>query len=154
MARDILRAIAGRLLGLDKDDNLVLGGTKIYYGHSSQLDAVLDLSSISGGQAPGSTSITLAATVDDQPVSAGVRRLILTPNAGGSTVNGIALAGVVNGTEIELFNDGASDSIIFATEALTSTAVYRFKGPSLGSAIGPGDGAIARYIVNRWRFVS
>lgn len=154
MARDILRGVVGRLLGLDKDDNLILGGTKIYYGHSAQLDAVLDLSAITAGQAPGSVSITLAATVDDLAVAAGFRRLILTPNAGGSTVNGIALSGVVDDTEIEVFNEGASASIAFATEALSSAAANRFKGPSSGIALGPGDGAIARYIVNRWRFVS
>ncbi len=103
--------------------------------------------------APPSASVTLAATVDDLAVAAGTRRLIFTPNAGGSTVNGIVLAGVVDGMEVEIFNDSATDSVAFATEALTSTDIYRFKGPALGVAIGPGSGAIARYIVNRWRFV-
>jgi len=151
---EILRNVVGRQLGLDKDDSLILGGTKIYYGHNSKLDAVLDLSTITGGQAPGSASMTLAATSDDLAVSAGIRRLIFTPHAGGSTVNGIALAGVADGTEVEMFNDGTSDSVTFAVEALTSAAANRFKGPTLGVSLAPGDGAIARYIVNRWRFLS
>jgi hypothetical protein len=43
MSVEILRTIDGRLLGLDKDANLVLGGTKLIVGHSSNLDQIIDL---------------------------------------------------------------------------------------------------------------
>lgn len=42
---EILRNIYGRLLGLDKDDNLVIRGSKIYFGHDSTEQGI-DLSSL------------------------------------------------------------------------------------------------------------
>lgn len=69
MAVEILKNVHGRQLGLDKDENLVLGGTKLVVGHTSKLDQIIDLLSL----AAANTSIPNAVgdgVTDDSAVFA------------------------------------------------------------------------------------
>lgn len=59
---DILRHIFGRQLGLDKDDNLVIQGTKIGFGRDANASSV-DLSTIAQGD-PNSVQTLTNKTID------------------------------------------------------------------------------------------
>lgn len=63
---EILRNVAGRLLGLDKDDSLVIGGTKIIFGHNTKSDIAIDLRALaaSTGGIPGAAQ---NGVTDDLP---------------------------------------------------------------------------------------
>lgn len=81
---EILKNVYGRQLGLDKDSNLVIGGTKLVIGHDTKLDQIIDLlslaaanSSIPGVVGDGTTddSDAFAAAVTATSVAGGTLQI-------------------------------------------------------------------------------
>lgn len=159
----VLRRVIGNLLGLDANDDLVIGGKRIWYGNSSSIgvQGSVDLSTIAGGGSGGSfsNSITpaqMVATVDDYAptgyVAGTTNRMLLTPASGGTTLNGLLAA--PDGWAVLLVNTSGADSILVGHLA-SDTAVNEFNcSEGQSQLIGPLSSALVVYIANKWWFAS
>jgi hypothetical protein len=80
-------------------------------------------------------------------------RLILTPAAGNSTINGLDSTGVVDGYAITIWNPSTTDSLIFANQSVSSTPGNLFACPQLANNwLPPQTGATIKYCINQWIF--
>lgn len=153
---DILRNIAGRQLGLDKDDNLVLGGTKIYFGHDTKLDSAVDLVSLVSLTGTGNTilvksSVTFAAdfqAANDALRDAGGGYIVL--QAGGIyTLSANVSLTLDIGTGVGLQGNGAT---IYAPNHTNTTALILDSRPATsGFPIAGYDTGTANYFQKRVR---
>lgn len=161
MAQDILRSIVGRLLGLDSNGDLVLAGSRIYYGHATNTDGVVDLPSISGGGSGtlynSSVSATLAASQNDYSPSGYLggttNRLLLTAASGGSTITGLNATGVPDGWPLLIVNQSTTDPISFAHLSGSSASGNKFSCANGSSALlSPLAAAFAIKVSTVWKF--
>lgn len=168
--RAVLRSVYAHLLGLDSADNLVIGGKLIYYGNRADgviPEGVIDLSAIGGAASLNSVSAVLGAgplnnlgapASGDALQTAGYvggasNRLILTPAAGGSTINGLDPTGVPDNWVIPILNGSLADALIFAHLAGGSLAADSFSNQGAGNyTIEAGAGATLRRVGALWRF--
>lgn len=116
--------------------------------------------SIGGGGPGGSIVAASAGAVENDfdpsgfNAADGVAVLRITPAGGGSTINGLAAGNAIDGQEILIHNQSASDTIALPDEAGASTAVNRFKGPGgFDMAVEPLGGLRVMYdaSLSRWR---
>ena len=104
-----------------------------------------------------SVSATVAASVNNySPTSyAGgtTNRLILTPNAGGSTITGLSASGVPDGWQITIYNPSTTDSINFSNLSASSSAGNKFACPGgVTAVLSPQNAVTLKYCVNQWIF--
>lgn len=93
----ILTSVHGMTLGVDKDGNLVIHGTKILWGNLGPPSGTFDLTGgASGALFSNTVTATLASTqADYDPVGYDLTKsnvFYLTPAVGGSTIYGIQAA--------------------------------------------------------------
>jgi hypothetical protein len=154
-ALDILRHVLGRQLGLDKDDNLVIQGTKIGYGRDGNANSV-DLSTIAQGD-PSATQTLTNKTIDggsntltNLPASQLVGTLniasisgqwsVANGGTGASSLSGLLLG---NGTN-PVTNAGASDVAgLFSGGSATSAYYLAADGTKQLNSAGAADTTLA-----------
>lgn len=125
----IMRSIYGREIGLDRKGSLCMRGTQIILGYDSN-PVILNAASIAGGNFAQSCAYTLAAgtthNLGASPTTgtflAGTtNRFIVTPNAGGSTIDSIAAPGI-DGFTILLYNPHLTRSLALLDQNNAATA--------------------------------
>ena len=85
--------------------------------------------------------------------SGSTTRLLLTPAAGDTTINGLDASGVPDGFSILIVNQSATANLVFAHLASTSLSANQFSNPNASSvAIVPLGAARCTYVVNKWQF--
>lgn len=110
----ILRSVLGRALGIDYQDNLVIGGTKIIYGHDQNTDTVLDLSTIGTGGLPSQTGNAGKFLTTDG-----------TTASWGTPAGGVSLSAPQTWTALQTFGTNISIGGVTATGATgTGNAVF------------------------------
>ena len=155
----IQRTIHGRDFGLDRNNNLLMKGSQIILAYDSASPVTLSASSTSAGVVSVSKTLTagplndLGASVLTGFVSGSTNRLILTPAAGGTTINGIDTSGMADNFTFLIQNGSTVDALTFANQAAGSAAANRFRNQNSASVtIPPGGAARCTFVVNRLQF--
>jgi hypothetical protein len=82
-------------------------------------------------------------------------RMLITANAGGTTLTGIDATGVTDGASIYLRNPSTTDFLTLAHASGSSSAGNKFSCPGADSfPIAPLAAILLVYVVNQWTFAS
>jgi hypothetical protein len=78
-------------------------------------------------------------------------RLLITANAGGTTITGLLAIGIADGTTMYLNNQSSTDFITLAHASASSAPVNRFSCPGADNfPVAPLEGVLLSYVVNGW----
>lgn len=164
MAQSILKSVSGlgRLMGLDVLNNLVIRGSKLYYGDDDVGSGAgsIDLTTLSGGGSLLNKSVSdvaPGALVNDYAPSGYIggttNRLLLTAAVGGTVVNGLSAAGVPDGLTILISNISSTDPLSFPHLAIGSLAANQFSNQNAETVqIPPLGAARVTYVSSKWVF--
>lgn len=89
-------------------------------------------------------------------VAGTTNRILITPNAGGSTCTGILAIGIPDGWQVVLYNNSATVSITFSNASGSSSAANQFLCPGAGAAVlGVQTAVIIQYVAaySAWIFL-
>ena len=162
----MLRSVAGELLGLDKNDSLLVKGKQLrldHMGADNVLEVVGGVLQVNGSAVAGtpllatSVSATLSTSHNNYAptgyVAGTTNRLRLTAAAGGSSLTGLGAAG--DGFSLLVCNESSTDIITFAHLSSSSLAANRFAcANAVDADLMPLACAMLVYVNNQWRFGS
>ena len=140
---DILVSIHGRRLGLDKDGNLVIGGTKIIVGHDTGADNVLNLGAakeVAAGATLALTAADFGKTINLATLAGSVATLPPATGSGGKFRFYVGALATSNSHKIQVAN-GADFfvGIIAGVRVDSGNAVLAFAAANSGTVATNSD---------------
>ena len=157
---DIVRAIASRMLGLDYQDNVVMGGHVIYFNHKTNADTPFDLVAVLAAIAAlggAGVNVTYASPSGGSnnvaPAGFGTTTNRLTVTMAGGASSWTGLEAGYDGQLVTLLNDDAVNSLTLDALNAGSTAANQFQMPGATTVLPPSTAIQIQYTagsINKW----